>query len=724
MSPAPTPEIYSGIKIPPTVIPSKTGDFRFAMDYSIGEIIKNFEGAASFEREYIRQEAHFFAIARNPSSMLSYDGWNLNKESGIPDTVRYWSAPSKESLDIALCIKAITGDERARLLFADGDEEKTEMLALQVLKGKLDSYNSFYERYPGYGGFLPWFLAGAEMVPTDDWTGEIPGLDNGEWAWAMLAIEYVLGQQGYQDLADEYAEYNQRLKENAVKIFFDESAGKVRGDVKVGNTASVSSSYETIIMKPGRMTYLTEEHGVHEGFMMVMFVTLFGKGLTRAEKDTIWNGISMVRVEHKYGTTWQAYWGSAHESWAWLFLPFRDLPEYRQLFSIREIIRTNDARERGFTGFPSSTNKPGDTGYLSDAGIQGIGSQECANNHVFAIYGDFPLLLEFSEAADDTAGNIGLAWLLNMLQAPRMQGPLGGGESSMHDGSAVSYVKTIDGTFPVLLALMGGVSGETAAMLHKRGIYDEFINIITKEYDEAFGRKPLKEPVGFVLPGSTVPQNNWPDYDYHGESYKVRHFDMKFRKAIRPLLETYGWKSDGGTIEEGDISYFYEHYENLWELEQYLGTKPGKELNLYPTPPEPTSPPLHSTNGRSSLSLMPNWKLGAEGRGGWGTDGTTRESGGTIHIPGSGWTGETVEPPVSIEGRSYIGIKGKGEFLIEVKNMSDRAFIPKVRVRLSPGRVVYVDIPSSNRNDAIMVIAITDYTQDVYIEDIFITDNK
>jgi hypothetical protein len=47
-------------------------------------------------------EAEFFRIARNPASMLSYDGWNLDEESGVPTTVRYWSAPSKESLDIAI----------------------------------------------------------------------------------------------------------------------------------------------------------------------------------------------------------------------------------------------------------------------------------------------------------------------------------------------------------------------------------------------------------------------------------------------------------------------------------------------------------------------------------------------------------------------------------------------------------------------------------------------
>ena len=93
--------------------PENSSSFRFALDYSVEEIVNNHERAASFEREYVRQEAQFFAIARNPASMLTYDGLNLDGESGIPATVRYWSAPSKESLDIAICIKVLTGNKAA-----------------------------------------------------------------------------------------------------------------------------------------------------------------------------------------------------------------------------------------------------------------------------------------------------------------------------------------------------------------------------------------------------------------------------------------------------------------------------------------------------------------------------------------------------------------------------------------------------------------------------------
>jgi len=83
-----------------------------------------------------------------------------------------------------------------------------------------------------------------------------------------------------------------------------------------------------------------------------------------------------------------------------------------------------------------------------------------------------------------------------------------------------------------------------------------------------------------------------------------------------------------------------------------------------------------------------------------------------------------VEPPVPIDGRSYIGVRGEGEFLLEVKDTSDSAFIPKVPIKLSPGKTTYVDIPPNKRNARIMAIAITDYTHDVDIEDIFMADSR
>jgi len=55
------------------------------------------------------------------------------------------------------------------------------------MKIKLQTYLQFNKTFPGYGGFLPWFLAnGTEIRPTLDWVNRVPGLDNG------LVYDYAL----------------------------------------------------------------------------------------------------------------------------------------------------------------------------------------------------------------------------------------------------------------------------------------------------------------------------------------------------------------------------------------------------------------------------------------------------------------------------------------------------------------------------------------------------
>lgn len=488
-------------------------DFLFAEKYTVEDIMDNPQRAEEFVMEYLRWESNFFAIARDEKTALVYDGYNLDKNTGLPLEERYWSAPSKECLDLAICIKAILGHPYAATVVSKDNPEKSEEIVISILEKKLESYQKFYETYPGYGGFMPWYYIKEEVTPTDNWFGRVPGLDNGEWVWTLLIAEKALREKGYIELADKYALYIDMLRENAVKIFYDEKDGKVRAETVIHSPYSQDSEYSTCIYN-GTGSYLSGEHGVHEGVMMDMFVILFGKGLPEDGKDRVWDGIKMVRVEHKYGTTWQGYWGSAHESWAYMFLPYRDISGYRDLFRIREIIRSQNAVEMGYPGFATSALQPGEDGYLDGAGIEDVGSQEIRNNHIFVIYGVFPMLLEFSGKEKPLDGNYGLAWLLNMLKGKKMQGPLGSGEAGTNDGKNIAHSKTVDGSFTNIIALFGGLEKESASMLKDYGLYDEFIEIMEKEYDETFGEEPLKEPCGFALPSVSVPVDTLNDYSY------------------------------------------------------------------------------------------------------------------------------------------------------------------------------------------------------------------
>jgi hypothetical protein len=300
------------------------------------------------------------------------------------------------------------------------------------------------------------------------------------------------------------------LRDNVVKMFYD--AGKVRADVTIHNPQSAESTYETSINKPGLASYLSGEDGVHEGQMMLLYVSLLGKGLPEGASDKIWSGTNMTRIEHKYGTTWRGCWGSSHESWAHLYLPTRDIPEFDNLFKIREIIRSQNAAERGYPGFATSAGDPASNGYLDSAGIEGVGILECRNNHIYTIYGAFPMLMEFSDE-DYSKGNYGLAWLQNMLKGQKMQNPVGGGESATNDGKHASDLKTVDGTLPNIIALTGGLGRETGEMLKEMGLYNRFKAILENEYKEAFGTEPHREPYDFALPTKAVPTHEMPDYE-------------------------------------------------------------------------------------------------------------------------------------------------------------------------------------------------------------------
>lgn len=495
---------------------AKAPAYRFAQDYSVSEVLNSPVKAEAFVQRYLEQEGRFFAEARDPRSGLTFDGVNLDPRTGEVASTRRLSAASKEGLDLGVWIKALSGDAKAAQLVAGGDVRAARAQAASVLAKKLDAYEAFHREYPGYGGFLPWFrhTGNGRIAPASDWARAAPGLDNGEWVWTMVVAEKALRDAGHPELADRYAKYNELLRVNAVKMFFDPETNKVRADVQISDPRSPTATYRSAKEGEAGMIFMDGPSGVHEGVMMNLFVTLLGKGLPDGASEKIWAGIDMKRVESKHGTTWEACWGSSHESWAYLFLPMRDLPEYRDLFRIREKIRAHNAVERGYPGFSSSIlgpEVPGKAGYLSSGGIEGISAVAPEHNDVFAFYGAFPMLLEFSTPKPD-GKNYGLAWLLNMLHAPKAQGPLGSGESGTNDGRASAPFKTMDGSVPISLALMGGVEREAAETLRALGVYDRFAAIMKHQYDKAFGTAPLREPVGFVAPTATVPTDRSAEY--------------------------------------------------------------------------------------------------------------------------------------------------------------------------------------------------------------------
>jgi hypothetical protein len=468
-------------------------EWLFAPSYTQDQLLHSPPAVREFLRDFAVHEAPFFAAARDPESGLTFDGWDLDPRSGLPLKARRFSAASKECLDLALLVKALQHDPLISLVVAPDRPQDAPERAAEILARKIASYEAYRLHYPGFAGYMAWFSSGSRAEPMKGWESAFPTLDLGEMIWALKLAERTLRLSGRVELAERYRSFNEGLRQTAKRAMFRPPDG-VRGRVEVADPRSSSSAYSG-----DRLT--TGEHGVHEGQMIVLYMSLYG-GLTPEESNRVWQGIRMTRIEHPAGTTWQGFWGSPHEEWAYLFLPYRDLPGYRQLFRIREKIRTQNAREHGYPGFGASCHHPLGQGYVADSGIEGIGSQPVLHQDIYTPYGAFPILLEFAGREE---GNVGLAWLHNMLLGPRLQGPFGAGESGDNQGTGAAPIKTIDASFTTLLALSGGLEKEAAAMLKEEGKYDQFLAILKGEYEEAFAGAPLREPVDFALPKAPAP---------------------------------------------------------------------------------------------------------------------------------------------------------------------------------------------------------------------------
>src|SRR5207244_3940193 len=108
-----------------------------------------------------------------------------------------------------------------------------------LLAKKIDSYEKFSREYPGFGGFLPWFLISDDgMKPTWDWEDRVPALDNGQLAWSLFLAASILKEEGFAELSRRYEAYWKRLAKNAVPVFFSPVDGKIRGVAKIRDVKS------------------------------------------------------------------------------------------------------------------------------------------------------------------------------------------------------------------------------------------------------------------------------------------------------------------------------------------------------------------------------------------------------------------------------------------------------------------------------------------------------
>lgn len=137
---------------------------RFASSYTTSSILRDPD---AFERDLLHWEGMFHQnnVSYNTLNGMTFDGTLLNPVTGVHNTsgLHTFSAPSKESLHMMLLAHVIQGNPSAAqwILAAHGGGSSIEdarVIAIDILKTKWSTYSMFNTTFPGFGGFLPWYV--------------------------------------------------------------------------------------------------------------------------------------------------------------------------------------------------------------------------------------------------------------------------------------------------------------------------------------------------------------------------------------------------------------------------------------------------------------------------------------------------------------------------------------------------------------------------------------
>jgi hypothetical protein len=499
---------------------------RFALDYACADLQAPAPRAA-FLSAYAGAQSAFTAdgIGVHGASGLTYDGHPLDYATGAATGAPHeFSAASKECVHAALLALAVRGDALA--LAALGGLPR----ALDAAAKKLASYTAFNATAPGYGCMLPWFLV-PSMQPCADWATppRTPALDNGELAFALLALAQALGAAGHAALADGYMAWFSCMARSAPLLFLQPD-GSVAAVAVLANAS----------LPPGAQRYAPDGGArladPFEGETMTVLLDLFAP-LSAAQREAMWakkraNLVATAYAARSAGaniTAQAGWWFSAHENWKAALLPYLSVPTAARVLASTERARTHHAADHGWPALLASATDLGNPppGYVSAAGVRALALDAGAafRTDLAPPYGAWMVLLHNQSA--------GACWLRSVLAAPRAQGPLGATEAVAFNGSAISPLATWDTTMTVVLAAAGGVGGLVAEALGglragappparwaraARGAaagesaLARFLARLEGEYAAKFPQVE-GEGAGFALPTAAIPQGAlapWP----------------------------------------------------------------------------------------------------------------------------------------------------------------------------------------------------------------------
>jgi hypothetical protein len=480
---------------------------RFALDYTAAQLFSDAAAREQFVMQWLQGEAQFMRrLGTHAPTGLTLDGQRLDVDSGLPfGPPHMFTAPSKESLHVAILARVLYGDPRAQALYSVDE-------ALALLAQKAASYAKFFAKYPGFAGFLPWVQVddAGNVDPTPDFVNRVPALDNGELFWPAFAVAEVLRQSfpAQGALQQQWQGIWESMATNAVDVFYA-GDGNVRTVAFMTNQSLPMGENNYTSSQPcGDPCYLNDPY---EGELFVAMMYLFSD-LPDADRQLLWQNklprIQPVALQlpqlNASILVQRGWWFSAHENWKYLMLPYTLSPTNARVFLNMERARTWYAAAlagspglwASVTGTALSNNDS--LPYFSDCGVPPLAFQNDTHQSLVTPYGAFNLIL--------ASPPHGIVWLHNMISARRGQNCFGTTEALDVSGAAVSPITTWDSKITSVAAALGGVADLTATFLQTRGLLDDFVKTVEAVWSSVFALPLPGEQLDFALPQTAFPQ--------------------------------------------------------------------------------------------------------------------------------------------------------------------------------------------------------------------------
>jgi hypothetical protein len=527
---------------------------RFAVNYENNDLLNNVTKQQEFIKSVVYWEGQFIqpfpCQSNNPSlnttgydnsTGMTLDGHRLTVENGLPlsaeGSAHLFTASSKECIHVALLARVLYGDPNAAIWLSPNHPTQAVNIAIEQLQAKINTYDLFNIRYPGFGMFIPWVNVRNGIIdPTQGFNTSTPALDNGQLMWAVYALVSALrknypnvlhkpmDKKYYTYYADDalfesdttllyrYELLQQRYIDNAIPVFYD-GQGRFRAVTMIKDIHApyvTKDNYYTI-PNCGDPCYLDDPY---EGELFTVYAYLFSDwSSTGDDRNSLWlfkrKKLQSIQLNLPSSggsiTAQKGWWFSGHELWKLLFLPYADVEIAKRVFLNGERARTYYSYINNITGLFASvtgaaTSDSANVPYLGASGIAELAFQPVQQTTVVTPYAAFPLIL--------LDRGMGLVWYKNMIAAGKGQNCFGSTEGLNITGYDISPFVTWDTKQTTVAAMLGGAVDIVRNQMQLDNVYEPFVNVINREMSRVFTQLN-GEDLPFKFPQPFPEQPGW-----------------------------------------------------------------------------------------------------------------------------------------------------------------------------------------------------------------------